>query len=106
MSRVLKERNSLIAKLGCNKEKTRLQNAQTGRNRHSIKILDFNGFDFLILVIDRNFEQVTVLALQKEEKCALRKRTLRNTVCLPGEQPYLHFVHDSGCNDDTSIGIF
>lgn len=77
--------NILITELGRNKEETGLEDAQAGRHRRGVKVLDFDGSNVFVLVFDGDLEEIAFLALQEEEEGTL------------------HLVHHSSDDEDTSV---
>lgn len=53
----------LIPKLRCDKQETRFHDTQAGRDRDGIKVLDFEGFDLLLFMLNRNLVQITLFGL-------------------------------------------
>ncbi len=65
---------SLIAELGNNKQKAELENTETGSNGNRIIILDLQGCDLFVFVVNGHFVQIAFFALKKEEECPLNIR--------------------------------
>jgi hypothetical protein len=65
--------NLLASGFRCNEQETNLQNAEAGSNGNGIEIFDSQGFHFFIFMFDGDFIEITLFALKKEEKCALRE---------------------------------
>jgi hypothetical protein len=61
----------VVAKLGRDEQMSGFENAQARGSWHSIKVLDLECEDFLLVVLDGHFVQVALLGLEEEKERAL-----------------------------------
>ena len=62
------EINSLISEFSSNEQKARLENAHARRHWDSVKVLELDLFDHLVIHFHSDFENVPLLRLNKEKE--------------------------------------
>lgn len=61
----------MIAEFGSDEEETGFENAEGGGDGDGVEVFDFEGLNFFVLVLDGDFVQISLFALEEEEEVAL-----------------------------------
>jgi hypothetical protein len=72
--KLLKLVEVLVAELGRDEEESRLEDAEGRGDGDGVEVLDLECGHLLVLMLDRHLVQITLLTLEKEEECTLRRK--------------------------------
>jgi len=63
--------DSLVSELARDEEESRLENAESRSDGNGVEVLDLERENLLVLVLDCDLEEISILGLQQEEEVAL-----------------------------------
>jgi hypothetical protein len=101
----------LVAEFRGDEEEARFEDAEGRGDGDRVEVLDLEGLNFLLFVLDRDFVEISLLGLQEEEEGTLFDAKAgqlsfplaEQEVGAPKTHP--HLVHDGAGDDDPPLGI-